>query len=119
MNQPRKTPMQRVAEAKDNITEITILDLVESEKSKQVIIDVREAHELSVGTILDAVNVPRGMIEFEVMKHCEADGWHTELVLYCKTGGRSALACEALQDLGFTNVHSLAGGYEAWDKHHK
>ena len=119
MSQPTKTPMQRVAEAKENITEISIVDLLEPEKSKRVIIDVREPHELSVGTILDAIHVPRGMIEFEVMKHCETDGCHTELVLYCKTGGRSALACEALQDLGFTNVHSLAGGYDAWDKHNK
>ena len=109
--------MQRVAEAKSKITEITIVDLIDSDKSKQVIIDVREAHELSVGTVLNAINVPRGMIEFEVMKHCEEDGCHTELVLYCKTGGRAALACEALQDLGFTNVRSLAGGYEAWNKH--
>jgi len=111
--------MQRVAEAKAKITEITITEFTDTDFTKHTVIDVREPHEHSESKIGDAVNIPRGLIEFEIMKHCETHGADTEMVLYCKTGGRSALAAEALQDLGFSKVMSLAGGIEEWNKHNK
>ena len=109
--------MQRVAQAKAKITEISIIELTGGDMDNHTIIDVREHHEHDSGNIENSIHVPRGLIEFEIMKHCENLGTETELVLYCKTGGRSALATESLQELGYSKVVSLAGGYEAWNKH--
>ena len=109
-----KSPMERVAEAKSRIKEISVAQLSSDEVSNCTIIDVREPQEHQECSIRNCINIPRGVLEFEVLKHCETEGTNTELVLYCKTGGRSALAAEALLDLGFVNVVSLAGGIEAW-----
>ena len=113
-----KRAMQRVAQAKAKITEITIIELTGGDMDNHTIIDVREHHEHDAGNINDSIHVPRGLLEFQIMKHCEKQGTETELVLYCKTGGRSALATESLQELGYSKVVSLAGGYDAWNKHH-
>jgi rhodanese-related sulfurtransferase len=110
--------MQRVAEAKSKITEVSITDLTGGNLDNHTIVDVREQHEHDAGNIDNSIHVPRGLIEFEIMKHCKNLGTDEKLVLYCKTGGRSALATESLQELGYSNVVSLAGGYEAWHKHH-
>ena len=110
-----KTPMERVAEAKSRITEITVDDLKCADLVNKLLIDVREAHEHEECRIGECINIPRGILEFEILKHCEAEGVATELILFCKTGGRSALAAEALLDLGFSNIVSLSGGIEAWN----
>ncbi len=111
--------MARVAKAKAKITEITIIEFLDSELENRTIIDVRESHEHITSNIANSINIPRGIIEFEINKHCEEVGPDVEIVLYCKTGGRSALAAESLQELGYSKVVSLAGGFEAWDKHHQ
>jgi rhodanese-related sulfurtransferase len=69
-----------------------------------------------------ASSIPRGVLEFEVDGHpavnCARDPAlaHRDqpIVLYCRSGGRSALAAEALLRLGFAEPLSLAGGYVAW-----
>ena len=69
-----------------------------------------------------AINLPRGVLEFQIHAHpamgSVADAALAEpsrrMVLYCRTGGRSALAADSLRQLGFTDVCSLAGGFEAW-----
>jgi len=117
MNTLKKTPLERVAEAKKVINEINIGELINIGDDTPLIIDVREEKELGVGSIEGSIHIPRGIIEFEIMKHCDKHGIHTDILLYCKTGGRSALSAEALQHLGFTNVKSLEGGFDAWSKH--
>ena len=109
-----KTPMDRVADAKARIKEVSIEQFKNNDFSSHLIIDVREPQEHSDCNIDSCINIPRGVLEFEILKHCETNGLETEVVLYCKSGGRSALAAEALLDLGFSNVVSLAGGIEAW-----
>jgi len=119
MNTLTKTPLERVAEAREVITEITTAELLNLDANSHLIIDVREDNELAVGTLTNSLHIPRGVIEFNIMKHCEENGTSTDIILYCKTGGRSALSAEALQHLGFTNVKSLKGGYDEWTKHIK
>ena len=86
------------------------------------IIDVRSPGEFAEDHLPGAINLPRGVLEFQIHAHpamacttsealAVAD---RELVLYCLTGGRSALAADSLQALGFTRVRSLAGGLTAW-----
>ena len=86
------------------------------------VIDVRAPSEFAEDHLPGAINLPRGVLEFQIHAHpamacttsealAVAD---RELVLYCLTGGRSALAADSLQALGFTRVRSLAGGLTAW-----
>ena len=80
----------------------------------RALVDVREPPEWKDGTIDGAVCVPRGVLEWKAESEDELKDKSAALVVYCKTGGRSALAAQTLQELGYTNVKSLAGGFEAW-----
>ena len=83
------------------------------------IVDIRDVRELSGGTVTGAFHAPRCMLEFWVdpaspyHKPFFADE-HTEYILFCGAGWRSALAAKTLQDMGMTNVAHIDGGYTAW-----
>jgi rhodanese-related sulfurtransferase len=86
-----------------------------------VLIDVREPAEYAAGCIPSAINLPRGVLEFQIDAHPALAGAggpalarERPLVVYCRTGGRAALAAQALQRLGFREVRSIAGGILAW-----
>jgi rhodanese-related sulfurtransferase len=70
------------------------------------------------GYIPNSIHLPRGLLEFhadpESPVYNETLVLDRPMILYCGTGGRSALAAKTLHDMGHTNVASLAGGYEAW-----
>ena len=74
-----------------------------------VVIDVRERHEFEAGHLAGAVHIGKGVIERDVEKHEFADD--ARIVLYCGGGFRSAIAAKSLQDMGWTNVSSLWGGW--------
>ena len=87
-----------------------------------LLVDVREPDEHRLGHLPGAVLIPRGTIEPAAdlhfpKRHAElSQARKRRVVLYCGTGGRSALACDVLQEMGFENVASLAGGYAAWQE---
>ena len=102
-----------VAEAKKNITEISPTDAAEKSKSGEaVIVDVREKDEWDQGHIPDAVHMSRGSIEFDIEE--QVPDLNAMIVCHCGGGGRSALAAESLQKIGYKNVRSMAGGFKAW-----
>lgn len=118
-----QSPMTLVAAARAEINEIAPAELAGKPADGRVLIDVREPGEFEQGHIDGAVNQPRGLLEFVITRHPalaeiaanQPDQLaNTEIVLYCRSGARSALAAQSLQKLGFTNVHSLAGGYTGW-----
>jgi rhodanese-related sulfurtransferase len=83
-----------------------------------LVVDVRDAPEIQAsGKIKGALHVPRGMLEFRA----DADSpYHNEsftkdrpIILYCASGGRSALSGKVLKDLGYANVHNL-GAFKDW-----
>jgi molybdopterin/thiamine biosynthesis adenylyltransferase/rhodanese-related sulfurtransferase len=77
-----------------------------------VVLDVREADEYEQGALPGALHIPRGFLESQVeSKVTDKDA---EVVVYCAGGTRSAFAAETLQQLGYTNVVSLAGGFNKW-----
>lgn len=78
------------------------------------LIDVREDHEWQASHATGAEHLGRGIIERDI-EHKYPDHT-TELILYCGGGYRSALACDNLQRMGYTNVYSLAGGWRAWQE---
>lgn len=120
----RQSIQQLVSEAKSRIREIDAAELAALQGSGVPVIDVREPAEFAAGHVPGAASIPRGVLEFEVDGHpavnCERDPAlaHRDrpVVLYCRSGGRSALAAEALMRLGFAEPLSLAGGFAAWSE---
>ncbi len=115
-----KNAAEMVAEAKGRVENLDA-DAVERELASgdAVLVDVRDPSEATAnGSIPGSVNVPRGMLEFRADP---ASPYHQEpldpakrVILHCASGGRSALGAAALQDMGYTRVAHLDGGFKAW-----
>ena len=102
-----------VADAKRKITEISPTDAAAKAKSSDtVIVDVREKDEWDEEHISDAVQMSRGMLELEVED--KFPDRNMTIICHCGGGGRSALAAESLQKMGYKKVRSMAGGFKAW-----
>lgn len=78
---------------------------------KPLLVDVREDQEFAAGHAVGAVHIGKGVIERDV--ETKVPDHDTPMVLYCGGGFRSALAADALQIMGYTNVISLDGGWRA------
>lgn len=112
-----------VKEARQQIEEISIDDLLEliEEEPDLMILDVREESEYAAGHIEDAVLVPRGTLEGAAdpnykKRHPELCQAHERpIVVYCSTGGRSAMAAATLRAMGFDMVYNLMGGFDLWE----
>lgn len=96
------------------VHEITLDTLMEWRDEGQALhlIDVREDHEWQKGNIPGAEHIGRGILERDIEGKIPAKD--ACIVLYCGGGYRSALGADALQQMGYNNVHSLAGGWRAW-----
>ncbi len=111
---------EMVAEADSRVESVSPQQLRdEQERGEALIVDVRDVRELwREGAIPESVHVPRGMLEFWADPECE---YHKQfmdpgrrVILYCAAGQRSALAADALQRVGYSDVAHLAGGFAAW-----
>ena len=102
-----------VAEAKKHITEISPHDAAAKSKSGQaIIVGVREKDEWDEEHIRDAIHMSRGTIELDIEE--KVPDSNAMIICHCGGGGRSALAAESLQKMGYKNVRSMAGGFKAW-----
>ena len=102
-----------VAEAKTKTTEISPTEAAAKSKSGEaVIIDVREKDEWDEGHIPGAIHMSRGTIELDIEQ--KVPDKNTIIICHCGGGGRSALAAESLQKMGYKNVRSMVGGFKAW-----
>jgi rhodanese-related sulfurtransferase len=113
------SPSDFVAKTKATIKECSVKEVRNSQNAGTVLIDIRELAEFQRGHIPGAILIPRGLLEFEILpalQRCAIDNPPEEcdIVLYCGTGGRSALAAKSLDDMGFQNVKSMDGGIVAW-----
>ncbi len=100
-----------VNQAKQQIREVDPAEL-ERRLTEVTILDVREADEFDRGAITGAHLAPRGILESVI--GLRASDLDQEVVVYCGVGARSALAAQTLQQMGYTNVWSLAGGFNRW-----
>jgi rhodanese-related sulfurtransferase len=108
------TPHDLVVEAKSQIKEVTTADS-QTLLGKRVFIDVREHDEFSAGHLPGAINIPRGVLEFKIGMVPECANKTGAFVVYCRTSGRAALSAVQLQKIGYRDVISMAGGFEAWN----
>ena len=109
-----KTAHDLVAQAKAQTHEIALTQADEAIRNADVLVDVREADEYAAGHIPGAVHMSRGLLEFKMSGSPELAARDLNIVLYCKTSGRAALAAVQLQALGYLKVSSIAGGFDAW-----
>ncbi len=77
-----------------------------------VVLDVREPDEYEQGALPDAVHIPRGTLETSVEGRIPDKSSH--VVIYCAGGTRSAFAAQTLQELGYSDVASVIGGFNRW-----
>lgn len=109
-----KTAHDLVTAAKTLIREIPVQEAEPAIRAADVLLDVREADEYASGHLPGAIHVSRGMLEFKLSSTPELNSRDLKIVLYCKTSGRAALAACALQEMGYLQVKSIAGGFDAW-----
>jgi len=93
--------------------DITVSELAERVKTNHLkLVDVREPHELEISRLPNATNIPLGQLAARLSELDSAE----EMVIFCKSGGRSARGLELLVSAGFKKVKNLKGGINAWAK---
>ncbi len=107
-----KSYPELLAEAKARIREISAQDAKALlGDGGAVFLDVREPQEANLGMIPGAVFIPRGNLESNVEARVPREA---RVIVYCAHGNRSAFAADTMQQMGYANVQSLAGGFVAW-----
>ena len=103
-----------VNDAKTRIREVSVDETQQRMTANPAVklIDVREDNEWDAGHAQGATHLGKGIIERDI--ETQVPDKSTELILYCGGGFRSALAADVLQEMGYTNVYSMAGGWKAW-----
>jgi len=115
---------QIVAEARKNIPEITVAQTREEldQGRASLLLDVREPAEWEKGHIPGALLAPRGMLEWYAdpttpyAKPELTTKRDARIIIACASGGRSMLAVQTLKKMGYTDVVSMAGGFNEWSK---
>ena len=115
-------PSDLVAKAKATIHECEVSEAHGCLQTDTLIIDIREPAEVQRGHIPGALHLPRGLLEFEIhglVQRASLDESkppeEQDIVLYCGTGGRSALAAATMAELGYRSARSMSGGIVAWN----
>ena len=109
-----KTAHDLVAAAKSSIKEVSLEEASQAIQEADILLDVREADEYANGHIPGATHISRGLLEFKLSNDPNLSARDLKIVLYCKNGGRAALASKSLHDMGYRQVHSMSGGFDAW-----
>lgn len=108
-----KTATDLINEAKGRITQVTPQQAMQArtEDPETVLLDCREPNEWNLGRVPGALFIPRGILESNIEAAVPRD---RKVVIYCASGNRSALAAETLQQMGYTDVASMSGGFRGW-----
>ncbi len=106
--------LKLVNDAKTRIREVTVDETQQrmSANPEAKLFDVREDNEWQAAHASGASHIGKGIIERDIEERVPDKS--TEVILYCGGGFRSALAADVLQQMGYTNVFSMAGGWKAW-----
>jgi rhodanese-related sulfurtransferase len=104
-----------VSDAKTRVKECRVADVKARLDSgdRFVLVDVREESEYAAGHLPGAIHIGKGVIERDI--EAKIPDPATPVVLYCGGGFRSALAADAIQKMGYTNVISMDGGWSGWN----
>ena len=115
------TPVRSlVAKAKSETNSVTPQQAFDQARTgTAILIDIRDIRELQrEGQINGAFHAPRGMLEFwadpQSPYHKDVFAKSDNLILFCASSWRSALAAKTLQDMGMNNIFDMDGGFNAW-----
>jgi len=108
-----KTGQQLLDEARMRVTEISARDALALQRTEPrvVFLDVREQPEVNLGRIPGAVHLARGSMETKIEALVPRE---KRIVVYCANGNRSVFAADTLQQMGYPDVASMAGGFRDW-----
>ncbi len=110
-----KSFQELMSEARKDVPELSaqqVNELLSNDGKSHVILDVRESDEWRQGHLAGAVPLPRGFLEIKV--ETAIPDKTTPIIAYCAGGVRSLLAGKMLKEMGYQNVTSMTGGYNAW-----
>lgn len=110
---------EQIEQVQESIREVYMCEFQQAvEKADyDMIIDVREKEEYTAGHVPGAINIPRGLLEFEIWKHVgypDDPDTTKKIYVYCQDGRRAILCTKALQDLGFSNVAAIMMEFDEW-----
>jgi rhodanese-related sulfurtransferase len=108
--------LQVVNDARSRVKELNVQDVRQKLDRGDAfhLVDVREESEWNAGHLPGAQHIGKGVIERDI--ETKIPDTSAEIVLYCGGGYRSALAADALQKMGYTNVFSMDGGWRGWNE---
>jgi len=110
--------MDLIQQAKTKVRCIDLAAATELIKTGDItLLDVREKVEHDAGHIEGSEHISRGVLEMRIENMPCFKDRDAAILVYCKSGGRSALAAATLQEMGYSNTYSLEGGFDAWSKH--
>lgn len=119
-----KTFSQLVEHSLNNINEIFPWDLEEIlQHRKPYLLDIREPEEFNSMKISASVNIPRGVLEaacdygYDETVPELVNSRDQEIIVICRSGNRSALAADTMQQMGYSNVYSLKTGVRGWNEY--
>lgn len=116
-NKERRGVQGNINRAKQQIKQIDLVAAKEMLLADNVILlDVREKNEFDLGFIENAIHIPRGEIKPTVESLLPTNNKDAAILIYCASGNRSALAGIIMEELGYTNLYSLVGGYVGWKR---
>lgn len=109
------TTKDLVAEANEHVPNIPVSAAKDFfDEGEFVFLDVRTAKEFKMGHIPGAVHIERGLLEFKITN--QIPDKDTQIVTYCKVGGRGSLAAHTLVRMGYKNVINMEDGWVVWEK---
>ena len=107
-----KSGTDLINESKGRIRQINAAEALKIHADgKAVFLDCRDLQEVNLGKIPGALHISKGNLETKIEGAVKRDA---EVVIYCASGNRSALAADTMQQMGYENVTSLRGGFRAW-----
>lgn len=112
VDNPSYRALIQEVQAKVKQVDVPKLRAMRDTQPNLTLIDVRETEEWVTGRASGAIHISRGILEHEI--ETKAPNKQSTIVLYCRSGARSALAAESLMRMGYTNVYSLDGGFTAY-----
>jgi phage shock protein E len=102
-----------VRQAKETVAQVSVEEAnALLDKGEVLFIDCREENEFKGGHIPGSLHLPRGLLEFKIAE--KVPDKNTEIIIYCRTGGRGNLSAQTLNTMGYTNVRQMEGGWKAW-----
>jgi rhodanese-related sulfurtransferase len=105
-----------VNDSKSRVRELTVAEVKQKldRGEKFELVDVREESEFAAGHLPGAKHIGKGVIERDI--ETKIPDTSAQIILYCGGGFRSALAADALQKMGYTNLWSMDGGWRGWNE---